>query len=231
MPSKKIIKVKGKEVSRPDNGLWQQGPIESIRNAANQLNIGETLASNQKIVENVTSKMPRTRQTEKLKKKVKLITDIVTDVRNRKLANLPEAIQDHENQIRREGSIQSNSTPPESPQTPPTTPNIPGLESDASQQSGSNSSRQPSSLPSLPSAPSVASSHSSGNPWEAAEIFGFEPQEPFRAMTPPPQPPPVIDELDAFEALDNADANIGMGIEDPILAEVAFEEIIQNIQD
>ena len=235
---KKIIQKRPKEISAPTNGLWQEAVKESITNAANQLNIGETLASDETIVKNVIDKMPRTRQTEKLKKETKLITDIVTNVRNQKLANLPQAFQEHENQIRREGSIHSNSTPPESPQTPlespqtpPTTPIIPGLESDGSQQSGSTSSGQPSSLPSLPSAPSVASSHSSGNPWEAMEIFGFEPQEPFRPMTPPPEPPRVIDELDALEALDDADANIGQGIEDPILAEAAFDEIIQNIQD
>ena len=233
--ARKIIKVKGKEVSRPNNGLWREAAKESVRNAARKCTLGELATSDKNIVENVTSKMRPTRQTNLLKQETKFITDIAREVLNEKLSNLSQALNDDENEIRRQGSIQSNSTPPEtppeSPQTPPTTPIIPGLESDGSQQSGSASSGQPSSLPSLPSAPSVASSHSSGNPWEAAEIFGFEPQEPFRPMTPPPEPPRVIDELDALEALDAADANIGMGIEDPILAEVAFEEIIQNIQD
>ena len=238
--ARKIIKVKGKEVSRPNNGLWREAAKESVRNAARKCTLGELATSDKNIVENVTSKMRPTRQTNLLKQEIKFITDIAREVLNEKLSNLSQALNDDENVIRRQGSIQSNSTPPESPRTPlenpPTpleSPQIPGLESEGSQQSGTNSSGQ-SSLPSLPSAPSVASSQSSGNPWEAAEIFGFEPQEPFRALTPPPPPPQplqVIDELDAFAALDAGVANIGQGIEDPILEDAAFEEMIDNIED
>ena len=71
------------------------------------------------------------------------------------------------------------------------------------------------------------------NPMEAAEMFGFEPQEAF-IIPPGPifQPQEEInrqiDENDAMDALDNADANIGVGIEDRMLAELEFDEILAN---
>ena len=40
----------------------------------------------------------------------------------------------------------------------------------------------------------------------------------------------IIDENDAMDALDAADANIGQGIEDRFLAEDDLNEILENMQ-
>ena len=209
--SKKIIKNRGKEVTHTKNGLWNQ-TIVQLKDGGKRCTMSELVQEDSKIIENVCGKTNNIgrRLMEKLKIQKQLILEIAKEALNEKLANVNESLLEEENHIREEGSIRSISTP--------RSPSIPGLSEPSSQ----------SSLMTLPSRPR-SSPESYDNPFEAMEIFGFEPQQQFeRAMTPPP-PPPIVDELDAMDALDDADANIGMGIEDPILAAADLDEILNNI--
>ena len=85
-----------------------------------------------------------------------------------------------------------------------------------------------SSLASLPSRP--MSTPSSGNPEEAREIFcepgpmAMEPQ----ANQIPHARQVIIDETDALEALNYSDNNIGVGIEDRVLAEVFIDGLLEE---
>lgn len=232
----KIIKKRGAEKTRTVNGLWENSTKMEIRHAAMRCTFNQLIGQDTVIIQNIAGHMKPSRRLDTIKEQTEWFLEIANDVRNTKIANLEQSLlEDEEIQIEPSPQAQADDvisiassgdsieevlpSPESIHDSPAQSPGIPGFEpSEPSSQS---------TLPSLPSRARSSSSESFNNPHEAAEIFGFEPQQPIQAAENQME---VIDELDAMEALDAADANIGQGIENRFLAEDDLNEILENMQ-
>lgn len=235
---RRIIQERGAETTQTVNGLWENSTKNDIEKATMLCSFGQLCGSNEAIIKNVTSNMKPSRRMEKIKKQTTWILEIANKVRNIKIANLEASLNEEEGiELQPSPPVEANeeiisigsspdavSSPINSAGSPP----IPGFEpSEPSSQS---------TLASLPSRQMSSPGSSYNNPMEAAEMFGFEPQEAF-IIPPEPMFQPQeqinrqIDENDAMDALDNADANIGVGIEDRMLAELDFDEILAHFYE
>ena len=235
---RRIIQRRGAETTQTVNGLWETATKNDIEKATMRCTFGQLCGSNEAIIKNVTSNMNASRRLEKIKKQTSWILEIANKVRNIKIANLEASLNEEEGvELQPSPPVEANeeiisigsspdavSSPINSAGSPP----IPGFEpSEPSSQS---------TLASLPSRQMSSPGSSYNNPMEAAELFGFEPQEAFiippgPILQPQEQIHRQIDENDAMDALDNADANIGVGIEDRMLAELDFDEILAHFYE
>ena len=243
---RRIIKQRGAEKTETENGLWEHSTKLAIEKSAMLCSIGELCGSDQSIIDNITSQMNPSRRLEKIKQQTTWILEVANNVRNTKIGNIEASLNEEEgmeilpsppaevnqdiisigsSDVPSPDAISSPDSADQEINSPARSPPIPGLEpSEPSSQS---------TLGSLPSRPR-SSPDSYNNPYEAAEMFGFEPQEPFIVPPEPvfqPQEENVnqpIDENDAMDALNDADANIGVGIEDRMLAEIDFDQILAN---
>ena len=152
---------RGKEITRTVHGLWTLSFKHQIKEGAEKCTMDQLIQKDEVIVENILSNIRQSRRIELMRQQRQIILEIARETLNDKIGNINQSLQLEEAQIRDDASIRSTSTAQSA--------RIPALDS-------SEPSSQ-SSLGSLPSRPRSLSSESEGNPFEAMELFCYEPQQ------------------------------------------------------